>query len=159
MHAVNRRESRDSRLHKAALRGVCVLLLFSSAARPADEGDDLDEVAATFVQIIRSVEADFDCLIKVVALEEPDDKQSDLRYFATYVAAGVECPEASDELGIRGVRHGIVFFRGESSPLAGVRGESSPLAGESNPPKILRRHEPTHRILDLIHEIDPPMDE
>jgi hypothetical protein len=91
-----------------------LLLLLPFAAHASDDAVDLDAVAATFIQIIRSVEADYDCLIKVVALEEPDDKQSDLRYFATFVAAGLECPEASDELGIRGVRHGIVFFRGES---------------------------------------------
>jgi hypothetical protein len=124
-----------------------LLLLLPFAAHASDDAVDLDAVAATFIQIIRSVEADYDCLIKVVALEEPDDKQSDLRYFATFVAAGLECPEASDELGIRGVRHGIVFFRGESSRLR----------GESPRRKNLLRYEPTERILDLIHEINPPM--
>lgn len=126
--------------------GICLPLTFSSAAS-SDEQAELDKVAETFMQVIRSVEADFDCLINVVALEEPDDEQSDLRYFATFVAAGSECPEASDELGIRGVRHGIVFFRGEST------------RPRSTGRKNVLRNEPTERILDLIHEINPPIEE
>ncbi len=105
----------------------------------ANDKKDLEAVADTFIQILTSTESEFDCLFRIESVEHiPAKPQSASRYYAEYRAAGTECAEASATLDSRGKKEGIVFFWLDTKRLPADAGR-----------------EP---ILDLLHQIDPPVE-
>jgi len=110
------------------------LALASSAVCSSEAPPDLDSLAATYLRLLTTVESDYDCLFQITSIDPLAKNPSGARYFAEFIAAGVECHEASEALAELGRADGIVFFRAE---------------GELKP-KTARP-----RILDLIHEINP----
>lgn len=105
----------------------------------ADDQVDLEAVAETFIRVLRSTESEFDCLFRIESVEHiPATSDSASKYYAEYRAVGMECKAASEALDARGKTEGIVFF-------------------------WLDTYEPTdvaepERILDLLHQIDPPIE-
>lgn len=125
------------------LRATVALASFLSAVSfPSSSwGDEqsLEEVAQSVVGLLKSVETEFDCIIEIASIKEiPASYQSAGKYFATFRCAGSRCAEANDMLISRGKAVGFVFFRRVESKSWNKRGKKP--------------------ILDLIYEIDPPIE-
>ncbi len=124
--------------NRATVALAAVVITVSSTSPASDEEQSLDEVAQVFVRVLNSIEFEFDCLIKVISIRQiPASIRSAGHYYAEFRASGIECREATETLQSRGKAEDIVFFR-RDRPYT---------------PDIPRK-EP---ILDLIHEIDPPI--
>ena len=124
------------------LRATVALAAFLSAVSfpslSSGEEQSLEEVARVVVGLLESVESEFDCIIEIVSIEEIPAYQSVGKFYATFRAAGSRCAEASDMLLVRGKAEGFIFFRRDESRSQDKRGQKP--------------------ILDLIHEIDPPIE-
>ena len=105
----------------------------------ADDQIDLEAVAEKFIRLLTSTESEFDCLFRIESVKHiPATSQSASKYYAEYRAAGSECEEASATLDSRGKDEGIVFYWLDTYKLPADAGRE--------------------RILDLLHQIDPPVE-
>ena len=125
------------------LRATVALAAFlsavSSPSLSSGEEQSLEEVARVVVGLLESVESEFDCIIEIVSIEEiPASNQSVGKFYATFRAAGSRCAEASDMLLVRGKAEGFIFRRRDESRSQDKLGQKP--------------------ILDLIHQIDPPIE-
>jgi hypothetical protein len=103
----------------------------------ADEKADLQAVADKFIRILSAAESEFDCLFKIESVKRiPEIPESASKYYAEYRAAGSECGEASAVLDSQGEKEGIVFYWLDTYIEPSETGRE--------------------RILDLLHQIDPP---
>ena len=105
----------------------------------ADDQIDLQAVAEVFIRILTSTESEFDCLFRIESVKHiPATAESASKYYAEYRAAGSECGEASATLDSRGKEEGIVFYWLDTYSVPTDAGRE--------------------RILDLLHQIDPPVE-
>lgn len=128
-------------LIRRAYHSVLWLAVFLSAVSfpvfSAAEERTLEQIADAVVELVAAIESEFDCIIKIVDIDEiPASRQTNARYFATFDAAGTGCNEASEELLERGKAEEFIFFRKDYAYRPDKRTQSP--------------------ILDLIYEIDPP---
>jgi len=109
------------------------------AGNSADSKLSPDEANTAVSELVDSVGPAFDCTIFINTIKESSSAFQEIgHYFVSYEASGARCDEAHKVLTYRGGFKGLVFFR--SKPP--TRGEDP--CRESN--------------LDLIHEIDPPIE-
>jgi len=105
----------------------------------ADDQMDLEAVAGIFIRILTSTESEFHCLFRIESVTYvPATSESASKYYAEYRAAGSECGQASVTLDSRGKKEGIVFYWLDTYYVPTDAGR-----------------EP---ILDLLHQIDPPVE-
>lgn len=117
---------------------VAVVITVSATSWASDEEQSVEEVAQVFIQILSSIESEFDCLLKVISIRRvPASTSSAEHYYAEFRASGIECGDASEMLRRRGQSEGIVFFRRNKPYKPDTAGK-----------------EP---ILDLIYQVDPPV--
>lgn len=125
---------------RATVALASFLTAVSSPSSSWSDEQSLEEVAQAVVGLLKSVESEFNCIIKIVSIKEiPAAHQSAGKYFATFRGAGIRCAEASEILVSRGKAEGFVFFRLVESKSRNKRGQQP--------------------ILDLIYEIDPAVEE
>jgi len=98
-----------------------------------------EEASQAVSELVDSVGPAFDCDISVISIREtPASSREISYYYVSFEATGVRCNEAHEVLSYRGKSKGLWFLR-------------------SKKPK--RKDElPKEPNLDLIHEIDPPVE-
>ena len=106
----------------------------------ADDDRLTREEAETAVsKLVEAVSRDYDCRIVVASIKAtaPSDGAA-VHYFVSFTSSGLRCDQANTALNERGKPKRLVFLEKSQS-----RDEAEPF------------EEP---ILDLIHEIDPPVE-
>ena len=123
---------------------ILALIMSFSIGNPksglADENSLTHEQAEAAVsKVVEAVSADYDCRIVVNSIKAtPPSDRSAGHYFVSFTASGLRCEQAHTALIDRGKSRGLVFLKKTRS-----RDKAEPL------------EEP---ILDLIHEVDPPVE-
>ena len=106
----------------------------------ADDKLSPDEAERAVSELVDSVGPAFDCKIVVISIKESSSAFHEIgHYFVSFEASGARCDEAHEVLVYRGGFKGLLFLR-----------STKPAPGK------YPCREPN---LDLIHEIDPPMEE
>ena len=98
-----------------------------------------EEAEAAVSEVVEAVSRDYECRIVVGSIKAtaPSDRAAG-HYFVSFTASGLRCDQAHTALNDRGKSRGLVFLKKTRSS-----DEDEPF------------DEP---ILDLIHEIDPPVE-
>jgi hypothetical protein len=97
----------------------------------------MEEVSAFVIDLVASIESEFNCVIEISSIEEISDAYRYAgNYSSTFRATGDHCAEASNAFIARGKQKGFVFIRRDERKSQGHRDQEA--------------------ILDLIHEVNPP---
>ncbi len=122
---------------------LALMMAFSIGGQGSALADDdrlTHEEAETAVsEVVEAVSRDYDCRIVVTSIQAtpPSDRGAG-HYFVSFTASGLRCDQAHTALTDRGKSKGLVFLKKARS-----RDKAEPI------------EEP---ILDLIHQIDPPVE-
>lgn len=122
-----------------ALPFVAILALVPAVSLLSDNNLSIEEARKAVTDLVQLVGPEHDCDISNVALRKvsPADEEYAI-YFVSYDALGLRCELANQELNERGKPKGLWFNR---RPKAEIIDKA-----------------PEEPNLDLIHEVNPPVD-
>ena len=123
---------------------LALIMVFAiGVPKPGVADDDRltrEEAEEAVAELVEAVSADYDCKITVSSIKAtPPSEGATGYYFVSFTASGLRCDQAHTALTDRGKSKGLVFLKSTRS-----KDKAEP------------SEEP---ILDLIHQIDPPVED